>query len=129
MMGTVVLTSVVFAQESKVPAAVKDAFRKQYPQAVKVEWEAEKGNYEAEFVSNGIRQSVLMDAAGKVLETEVEIKPEQLPEAAQTYLAQNYTGQKIKEAAKITDAKGGITYEAEVKGKDLIFDAAGNFIR
>ncbi len=35
----------------------------------------------------------------------------------------------MKEAAKITDAHGVVTYEAEVKGMDLLFDSAGKFLK
>jgi hypothetical protein len=35
----------------------------------------------------------------------------------------------VKEAAKITQADGAIMYEAEVNGKDLIFDASGKFVK
>jgi len=49
------------------------------------------------------------------------------------YVIKNYLGSKIEEAAKITDAAGKITYEAEIeKGKEeieLIFDANGQFIK
>ena len=70
-----------------------------------------------------------MDASGNILETEVEINMDNLPANAKSYISKNYAGQKIKESAKITDSKGAVTYEAEVNGKDLIFDSNGNFIR
>jgi len=38
-------------------------------------------------------------------------------------------GVKITEAGKVTDAKGRTQYEAEVKGKDMLFDEKGNFIK
>jgi hypothetical protein len=38
-------------------------------------------------------------------------------------------GATIKEAARITDANGKTTYEAEVRGKDLIFDEKGNYLK
>jgi hypothetical protein len=59
----------------------------------------------------------------------VEIKIDELPANAKAYVAKHYAGQKIKEAAKITDSKGVVTYEAEVKGKDLIFDNTGKFLK
>jgi hypothetical protein len=71
----------------------------------------------------------LIDVSGNILETEVEIKIDELPAKAKEYVSKNYAGQKIKETAKITDSKGVVTYEAEIKGKDLIFDSNGNFIK
>jgi hypothetical protein len=52
-----------------------------------------------------------------------------LPASIADYVAKNYKGEKIKEAAKLKMANGDINYEAEVKGMDLIFDANGKFIK
>jgi hypothetical protein len=56
-----------------------------------------------------------------------------MPAKALSYIAANYPKTKIKEAAKITDNKNVVTYEAEVKidGKnmDMIFDVAGKFLK
>ncbi len=116
-------------KEADVPAIVKSAFQKQYPQAKEVKWEKEKGNYEVNFDLNEVDNSVLMDVNGKILESEVEIELSQLPSGVLEYVKTNYGGQKAKEAAKITDSKGVVTYEVEIKGKDLIFDNNGKFIK
>ncbi len=114
-------------EKAAVPAAVKSAFTKSYP-GVKAKWEKEKGKeaFEAEFEKDDKDMSVVYSAKGELLETEVEIAVSELPAAVSTYVATHHKGAKIKEAAKITDAKGTITYEAEVKGHDLFFDANGN---
>ncbi len=126
------LSSCVFAQKIKekdVPAAVKVEFQKLYPTAKEVKWEKEDGNYEVNFDFNKADYSVLMNESGSVLETEVEIELSQLPAGVIEYVKTNYNGQNVKEAAKITDANGVVTYEAEIKGKDLIFDSTGKFIK
>ena len=126
------ITSLTFAQKTQdknVPAAVKSAFQKQYPDAKEVKWEMENGNYEAEFEQTETDYSVLLDASGNIIETEIEISVDALPANAKEYVSQNHAGQKIKEAAKITDAKGTVTYEAEIKGTDLLFDSNGVFIK
>jgi hypothetical protein len=116
-------------KESDIPAIVKEAFKKQHSDAKEVKWEKEGANYEAEFEVGETEQSVLIDATGAILETEVEITVDALPAAAKEYVTKHYKGMKIKEAAKITDAKGTLTYEAEIKDKDLIFDSTGTFIK
>ncbi|MGB4837849.1 MAG: PepSY-like domain-containing protein [Saprospiraceae bacterium] len=116
-------------QEKDVPATVKIALKALYPDVKKVKWENENGNYEAGFESMDSEYSVLLDANGSILETEIEINPDALPVQVKEYVDKNYDGQKIKEAAKITDAIGNITFEAEIKGKDLMFDSNGNFIK
>jgi hypothetical protein len=113
----------------EVPAVIKAAFQKQYPTITDVDWEKENLNFEAEFEVNEVEMSVIMDAQGNILETEVEIKTTELPANASKYIQTNYANVKIDEAAKITDSKGIVTYEAEIKHKDLIFDANGKFMK
>jgi len=113
-----------------VPALVKDALTKKYPAAAKVSWEKEKGNYEANWGgASGEDNSVLFTPAGAFIEIVVAIPVEQLPKAIAPYIKAHYNGARIKEAGKATDANGKTTYEAEIKGKDLVFDEAGNFIK
>jgi hypothetical protein len=114
--------------ENKVPKAVRDGFSKQYPNT-KAKWEKEDGNYEAVFTSKGTEMSVVITNNGTIIETEMEIPASALPGSVATYIAQHYKGAKVKEAAKITDARGTVTYEAEIKDRDLIFDTNGKFIR
>ena len=121
-----VVAQATFAQKSKVPQVVQSAFATAYPNAIDVDWEKEDGNYEAEFdTASGQEMSVLFSADGRLLETEVPIAFSELPKAAQEALK----GKKVKETAKITNAKGVVSYEAEVRRKDLMFDAQGNPVK
>ena len=124
--------SSVYAQKIKgadVPKTVKEGFKKSFPNSKAEEWEKEDGNFEAEFDVKKVETSALFDASGNLLQTEVEIPVKELPKAVIDYLSKNETGKKIKEAAKITDNKGFISYEAEVGEVDYIFDSTGNFIK
>ena len=53
----------------------------------------------------------------------------QLPAALTAYVHAHYAGAKITEAGKVMDAEGRTRYEAEVKGKDMLFNEKGNFIK
>lgn len=110
-----------------VPAAVKNAFAKQYPGSV-AKWEKENGKYEVELKNNGQKMSVLYELNGSVAETEVEIKINELPAAVRSYVKTKYMAS-ITEASKITKADGTVNYEAEVKKTDVLFDANGNFLK
>jgi hypothetical protein len=112
-----------------VPAAAKATVARLYPGAKAVKWEKEDGNYEAGLTHNGNELSLVIDAKGTVLETETTIAASALPASVREYIAKHHVGKKIKEAAEIVDAKGKKTYEAEVGGKDLMFDATGQFIK
>ena len=114
---------------SKIPASVKASFSKNFPGLAQVKWEREKGNFEAGFTQNGLKMSAVFDEKGNLIETETAIDIANLPAGAKEYIAQNYKGSKIKEAAMLKMPNGDINYEAEVKDSDLIFDASGKFIK
>jgi hypothetical protein len=125
------LTTTLTAQKLKsaqVPEAVKNALLKKYPSASNVTWEKEKGNFEANWGGRSKEDnSVLFTPDGTFVETVVAIPIADLPLGIATYIKAHYPGSKITEAGKVTDAKGNTSYEAEVKGKDLLFDKEGNF--
>jgi len=121
----------VFAQETKVPKAVKDSFSKLYPKATDVKWDKEDAaEFEAGFKENGTDVSVVFDEKGNLKETETVIQISELPKSASSFVEINYAGFKISEAAKIIDSKGEVTFEAEITKdkvkKDLLFDSKGN---
>jgi hypothetical protein len=136
ILGTLMVMAVIsmaIAQKVKspaVPAAVKTALMKKYPEARKVTWEKEKGNFEANWGGkSGEDMSVQYTPEGTFVEQVVAISPSELPTGVASYVKQHYKGAKITEAGKVTDAKGTTLYEAEVKGKDLVFDEKGNFLK
>ncbi len=105
------------------PAAVLAAFNQKFSNVKELEWGREKnGDWEAEFEQvEEMEMSANFSAAGLWLETETEIEVADLPAPVQAALQ----GKKVKEAAKILRADGTTVYEAEVKHKDLLFDATG----
>jgi hypothetical protein len=127
-----ILSMAVSAQtgdKTMAPAAAKMAFAKAFPGAEKAKWGKEKKGYEVEFSLGGKQMSAVYDKTGAIKETEEDIKTDALPAAVVSYVKAHYPKETIKEAAKITLPGGAVNYEAEVKKKDLIFDAAGKFIR
>ncbi len=132
---TILCSISLFAQKTKkssIPASVKEAFAKEFP-SVKAKWGMEDGGYEAEFKLNGVDASAVYDQVGHRKELEVDMNIKDLQASVLEYVKKNYPTSTIKEAAKITDDKKVITYEAEIKkdGKsyDLLFDSNGKFIK
>ena len=137
------ITTASFAQNEKgekaereskekisVPVEVKHALTKKYPDAKKVTWEKENGNYEANWGGkSGEDNSVQFTPKGEFIEIVKAIPVSQLPKPVLTYVSEHYKGAKITEAGKVTDATNKQTYEAEVKRKDIIFDENGKFIK
>lgn len=115
--------------EKDVPNIVKSTFLLSYPDQTNVKWEKEKGNYEANFTIGKTQHAMLLDSSGNILETEEEISVKKLPAKALAYIQKKYKNKKITEAAKITDAHGKVTFEAQVTSIDLIFDKQGTYIK
>ncbi|HYM93808.1 MAG TPA: PepSY-like domain-containing protein [Chitinophagaceae bacterium] len=131
--GMFFFTGVTNAQrlkEANVTQPVKAALAKKYPQATKVTWEKEKGNYEANWGGkSGEDNSVQFTPSGDFVEIVEAIPVNSLPKQVISYIKEHYKGARITEAGKVTDAKGKISYEAEVNRKDIIFDEKGNFVK
>ena len=134
---TLVFSVALFAQKEtkgkvSVPSIVSESFQKEFPNK-KANWEMENGDYEVEFKLNGGEASAVYDKSGHRKELEIDIRHGELPLAAMDYLKKNYPSVKITEAAKITDDKNTLTYEAEIrknnKNYDVLFDASGKFIK
>ncbi|MDP9040543.1 MAG: hypothetical protein M3N30_01100 [Bacteroidota bacterium] len=117
-------------KEKDVPAVVRNSFTKKYPGAKKVTWEKEKGNFEANWGGRtGEDNSAVFTPSAEFVELVEAIPVSQLPSAVASFVIKHYKGVKISEAGKVTDAAGVRMFEAEIKGKDLIFDEQGIFIR
>jgi len=125
----VISTSAQNKKDVKISEKAKSGFSKVYPVATDVKWQKEGKSYEVEFKQNGIATSVDIDAEGTIMETESTIAKTDLPKGVEEFVAKNHKGWAITEAAKIVDAKGNITYEAQVSKdktkKDLMFTKDG----
>jgi hypothetical protein len=128
--GGTVLVHAQTVKESQVPMAVKSALKSKYADAKGIQWEKEKGNYEANWGGKSNEdQSVQFSPKGEFIEMVKAIPVSQLPAPVLSYVKAHYKGAKITEAGKVTDAKGKLSYEAEVNKKDIIFDEKGNFVK
>ncbi|WP_162944926.1 PepSY-like domain-containing protein [Flavisolibacter nicotianae] len=132
----VILTSCTMAaraqtvKSNEVPAPVKAAFQKSYANATQVTWEKEKGNYEANWGGkSGEDHSVQYRPSGELIEVIQAIPISQLPKGVSRYVKAHYKGARITEAGRVTDAKGKVSFEAEVNKKDILFDEKGNFLK
>lgn len=126
------LTGSMSAQKGKkiiVPQPVKTALAIKYPgsASAKITWETEKGNYEANWGGKGGEdKSVQFTPAGEFIEIVEAIPIKELPKAILSSIKKHYPGVKVTEAGKVTTAAGKVSYEAEIHGKDILFDKNGN---
>lgn len=117
----------------EAPDAVENAFKKEFPGIKNVSWDMENGEYEAEFKLNGSDASATYDKTGHKKEVEIAITKKEIPANILAYVEENYKDYFLTNAAKITNDKGVVIYEAEI-GKDdsfydVLFDSSGNFIK
>ena len=126
--GLSILIITVNCAAQNIPAPVKAAFEKSFPNTVVKKWDKEGSSYEANFSKDAKTMSATFDADGTWKETETDIRVAELPAPVLSYIKSNYKEAGIKEAAIIETPKGKM-YEAEVKGKDLLFDMDGKFLK
>ena len=117
-----------------VPENVKKAFQSQYPKAINVEWEQEKGYYVCEF--NFERREAnawyTKDAVWKL--TEFDVRYSQLPQVViAAFEGSEYANWKIDDIDKLDRPNMGLVYVLEVESKDtevdLYYAADGKLIK
>jgi hypothetical protein len=114
---------------SAVPANVMESFKKDFKGSSGVIWELEGGNYEANFKQKGQKMAAVFEPGGTLKETELQIPLARIPKEAVNYVHQHFKGQKIIDTAKLMMPDGTVDYEIGIKGKDVIFDSKGAFVR
>ena len=122
-----------FGANNKAPQKVKDAFTQKFPEVKKVKWEKEnETDWEGEFKMKGVEYSANFLEDGTWMETEYEIKMEDVPENIRKALVESFPDYKIEEA-EISETVDGIFYEFELeKGKteiEVAIDMNGKIIK
>ena len=125
------LFSIGYAQDLKtkdVPQPVRNALAQKYPQATRVGWEKEKGNFEANWGGrSGEDHSVQFNPAGTFVEAVDAMAVKDVPISVTEYVKTHYHSA-IRGAGRRLDAKGQHTLEIEIRGKDLLFTPEGRYL-
>jgi hypothetical protein len=137
LLGLSVLAVPSRADEEKIsaerlPAAVKKAVHKKFPEAkfrgAAKEVEDGKATYEVLLTVEGRSVDVSLDAEGEILEIEKEIAAEKLPRAVRRRLAARYPGAKIEKAEELIEGEDGpVRYEVAIKA-EVVFTAKGKVV-
>lgn len=132
LLAAATITSFTFAQkieDKDVPAAVKTAFQKKYPNAKNAEWQKSGKHYKAMFENDNSQIAEILDGSGKMIKSNMKIKETDLPTKASQHISKQHPGEETKEMEKVIDGKGVVTYEVRMKEKNYYFDADGNFVK
>lgn len=103
---------------NNVPEEVKKSFAKKYPNMYVYEWEFKKktGEYEAEFIQNGLKYEALYTPVGKWVKTARELKKEDLPQVVWEAIAKSdYAGWKVDDIEEVSSPGHSLFYEIEMK--------------
>lgn len=119
--------------DGKVPDVVKDSFKSKYPNENDPDWHQDKnGNYESNFKKDGKHYKADFSPTGQWIETERRLKKNDLPEAIQLKLNEDFDNYKIVEIEEVQHASKGLFYDVELKkdGKkqDVEFSKNGTII-
>lgn len=101
---------------------------KMYPQVKNPKWEREGGNFEGNWKAHGMDHSADFTPQGAFAGSETDIPVAKLPAKVKAYVAHHYHA-RITEASVNKDAQGNLQYEADLKGKSVLFDSNGNFLK
>ena len=115
-----------------VPEAVLEHFENSFEKSTEVVWFMEDSTYEVEFMYKEAKTSAVYAANADLLELEVEINKDQLPDMILVYLAENYPDVEIEEIEKVMNNEGNF-YEVEIEKDDteisLFFTPEGDFVK
>ncbi|MCW2118254.1 hypothetical protein [Flavobacterium sp. 7A] len=138
MKNLILLLTVLFAftackQSStsrEVPENIKMAFVKSHPYAIILKWNDEPPFWEVKYKESTEKGAVSYDENAVITETELVITKDLLPNGATipNYIKANYPKEKMQGYEKITTASGTITYEIQIPGKEIVFDANGKYL-
>lgn len=129
--AAVIISLTACGQNAKnVPEKVKAAFETKFPGAQDVKWDKENSKeWEAEFISGGIKMSANYASDGAWLETESVIPASQLPAEVATAVSKKFPNKTVMEADKIERAGKGSLFEVVIntgtKKKEIVFDENG----
>jgi hypothetical protein len=110
-----------------LPAAVSDAFKKSYPQAVikGVDKEVENGKtlYEIESIDGTMKRDLLYTPEGNAYEIEETIEATALPDAVKQAISKEFPKGKIDKVEKMTK-EGVVQYDVIIKSGKKVFEAS-----
>ena len=117
-LGIMGCTSLEDIPAKEVPSVVRNSFRTEFPDAIEIEWENEKENYEVEFEINNVDYAVCFDKAGSLLMQKQDIAADYLPIAVIKTLRQDFPNYEIDDV-EMVKKEDATYYQLELEGKLL----------
>ena len=124
--------SIILGCRQRPSKTILKAFKNDFTEATEIQWEKDDDNtWEVEFFINEIEHSANYDLSGKLVETEIQIRLEEVPEIVMNIFKTKYSVHQIYKAyLEKTDT--ALIYEFELSKKedelDIEIDSNGNFL-
>lgn len=117
MLGTMCLSA--FSQTVTPPMNIEKSFSAKAPSAEEVEWEYDEGDnqWEVDYKKDGTECSMAFSRSGDWLETEMEMKLKELPEAVRGTIKRDFSDFDTKEVEYVETPEGSF-YELEAETKE-----------
>jgi Protein of unknown function (DUF2874). len=112
---TLAATAQEKVSEKDVPAAIKSAFKSEFPQAKTADWKKKEGKYKATFEVNGINQMASFGADGKLIAKGMRIRQSEIPTPVSTAVKGAYADRTIDHVYRI-DKNGAAHYLIKLDG-------------
>lgn len=113
---------------AKVPSVVKNAFEQQYTNAVDVEWEKSKKNFEVDFEIANVDYTALYHPEGRLIMAKHDISKIELPSAVAEKIAMDFADYFIDDVDRI-EIDGTVLYQVELEGsvrdRKVVYTAEG----
>lgn len=111
-------------KEEEVPQPARDLVIRQYPKAVKVDWDFEKedGYYEAEFEIDKLKYELYISPGGELLRSKEQILIKDVPDPIATYVQTHHPDHVIRKAVKITRYTYSIREDKPVRDETVNYE-------
>ena len=129
----IVLFILSSCNERHVPNEIKAQFSEMEPLAQDIQWLSNKGLYQVYYTLNKNKTTSYFDKKGNWLETETEIKKEELSPAIIEVLNTQFFEYTVKDIELVETFDKQILYEIDLQKDDrkydILFDESGKILR
>ena len=110
--------------EQAAPAQVQEAFNAKFPTVEKVNWSKEgEEEWEAEFMMTDMEMSANFKPDGTWLETETEMKADDLSQAVKDAITAQFADYKVAEVSLVETPDQATAYEVELEKDGTVIEA------
>jgi putative PepSY-like beta-lactamase-inhibitor len=117
----------------ELPSAVRVGYAAKFPGTRKTEWKRKgDGSFEAEFDVRGVGIAAKFDSTGAWLETESDLKRNQVPATVTGAIGRQFAGYEVIERQRLEPRNGPPLYEIHLQNRREVlkvqFDSGGSVI-